>query len=342
MNTNDVEVQNDLMALARGGDAEAFERLVEPYRRELLAHCYRILGSFEDAEDMLQETLVRVWKHLDTFEGRATLRAWLYKIATHVCLDTLDARKRRGLPREMYARGDPTRPLPEAQTEKVWVEPFPDEWIDQQPDSYPEARYEIRESITLAFVAALQKLPGRQRAALLLRDVLGWNTQEAAMTLEMSTSAMNSALQRARTTIKHAERKRNLAGGDLEEPLSSLLVRYVAAWERADSAALVAVLREDIALTMPPLPVWFYGRSDIQVFLDQILFKSFEPFRVRLVPVRANGGPAFAVYQMDREGVFRAAALQILTLETGQISGIDDYLTFDGRLFKAFNLPLMV
>lgn len=342
MNRTGMEVLDENLALARGGDAEAFERLVEPYRRELLAHCYRILGSFEDAEDMLQETFVRVWKHLDTFEGRASLRTWLYKIATHVCLDALDARRRRSLPRGLYDRGDPALPLPAPLTQTVWVEPFPDEKIDEQPDIYPEARYQIRESITLAFVAALQQLPGRQRAALLLRDVLGWSTQEAAAILEMSPAAMNSALQRARARMKHADRNHQQAVRGLDESLSSLLARYVSAWERADSAALVAVLRDDIALTMPPFPVWFGGRSDIQAFLDNTLFKSIQPFRVRLIPLWANAAPAFAVYQMDREGVFQAAALQILTLEAGEISVIDDFLSLDGRLFKEFKLPLVV
>src|SRR5215207_10653731 len=148
---------------ARGGDQEAFAQLIEPYRKQLLVHCYRILGSLEDAEDMLQETLVRAWKRLDSFEGRSSLRAWLYKIATNACLDALDSRRVRGLPKELYARGDPRNPLPGASREVIWIEPFPDALIDQEPNIYPEARYEVRESITLAFVAALQKLPGRQR-----------------------------------------------------------------------------------------------------------------------------------------------------------------------------------
>ncbi len=193
----DAAQARDLEA-ARAGDQEAFERLIEPYRHELLVHCYRILGSFEDAEDMLQETLVRAWQHLDSFEGRSSLRAWFYKIATNACLDALDTRKRRGLSKELYARGDPSAPLPPASKEVVWVEPFPDEMIDRQPSIYPEARYEVRESIMLAFVAALQKLPGRQRAVLLLCDVLGWNAAEAAEILDMTTAAVNSALQRAR------------------------------------------------------------------------------------------------------------------------------------------------
>ena len=325
---------------ARAGDQEAFAQLVDPYRRQLLVHCYRILGSFEDAEDMLQETLVRVWKHLASFEGRSSLRAWLYKIATNAALDALDSRRVRGLPKELYTRGDPTQPLPAPTQEVNWVEPIPDEWVDDQPNIYPEARYEVRESITLAFIAALQKLPGRQRAVLILCDVMGWSSIEAADILDMTTAAVNSALQRARETLKHGDRK--TIPTRLNEQLAVLLARYVAAWETADSAALIAVLREDVALTMPPLPVWFFGRTDIQTFLDGYLFKSRDPFKVKLVTVHANGSPAFAVYQMNEQGIYRAAALQILTIEYGRIAEINDYLTFDGQLFTRFHLDLVV
>src|SRR5215211_5245136 len=282
-----MDEQTEQLASARAGNQEAFEKLVEPYRREILVHCYRILGSFEDAEDLSQEILVRVWKHLYAFEGRASLRTWLYKVATNACLDALDSRRVRGLSKELYSRGDPAKELPPPTQEVNWVEPFPDEYIDGQPNIYPEARYEVRESITLAFVAALQKLPARQRAALLLCDVLGWSASDAAEILDSTTAAVNSALQRARETMKQAERKTTPTR--LNEQLATLLARYVSAWEAADSAALVAVLREDVALTMPPLPVWFGGRVDVQTFLEGSLFKMFDPFRVRLVAVRANG-----------------------------------------------------
>jgi RNA polymerase sigma-70 factor (ECF subfamily) len=335
------ENESELLEVARIGDHQAFEQLVEPYRRELLAHCYRILGSLEDAEDMLQESLVRVWKRLDSFEGRSSLRAWLYKIATNACLDALDHRRLRGLPREMDKRGDPNSPLPPPAKEVIWIEPFPDALIDQQPNIYPEARYEVRESITLAFVAALQKLPGRQRAALLLCDVMGWSSAEAAEILDMTTAAVNSALQRARETLKQpAERK--TTPSRLNEQLTSLLARYVAAWEAADSAALVAVLREDVALTMPPIPVWFGGRADVKRFLDGYLFQGPGVRRMKLNPVRVNGAPSFAVYHEDESGVYRAQALQILTIENGEIVEINDYLSFDGQLFSKSGLPLTV
>ena len=341
MKTVDIETESNFLDLARAGDQGAFEQLVEPYRRELLVHCYRILGSFEDAEDMLQETFVRVWKRLDSFEGRSSLRAWFYKIATNACLDALDSRRVRGLPRELYASGDPKNPLPQPSQEVIWIEPFPDVMIDSQPSIYPEARYEVRESITLAFVAALQKLPGRQRAALLLCDVMGWSSAEAAEILDMTTAAINSALQRARETMKQpAERKTRPAR--LNEQLSSLLARYVAAWEAADSAALVAVLREDVALTMPPIPVWFSGRIDVKAFLDGYLFRGPNGKRLKLMPAQINGLPSFVAYGRDESGVYRAEALHILTIENGEISEINDYLSFDGELFLKLGLPLVV
>jgi RNA polymerase sigma-70 factor, ECF subfamily len=341
MKNINIDEESEQLRLARKGDQQAFERLVEPYHQEILVHCYRILGSFEDAEDMLQETLLRVWNHLDAFERRSSLRTWLYKIATNACLDTLDSRRVRGLPRELYTRGDPNDSLPQPMQETIWVEPFPDEMIDGQPSIYPEAVYEVRESITLAFVAALQKLPGRQRAALLLHDVMGWSSNETAEILDMTTVAVNSALQRARETMKQPSEHKSTSSR-LNEELSALLRRYVAAWESADSSALVAVLREDVALTMPPLPVWFGGRTAVKRFLDGFLFQSLSPFKVRLEAVRANGSPAFAVYQMDATGTYRAAALHILTLENGEISEVNDFLTFDGQLFVKFGLPLVV
>jgi RNA polymerase sigma-70 factor, ECF subfamily len=341
MNRINIESENKIIGLARAGDQQAFEQLTDLYRRELLVHCYRILGSFEDAEDMLQETLVRVWKRLGTFEGRSSLRAWLYKIATNACLDALDSRRVRGLPREIHAQGDPKAPLPQPSQEVNWIEPFPDVMIDQEPNIYPEARYEVRESITLAFVAALQKLPGRQRAALLLCDVMGWSSVEAAEILDMSVAAINSALQRARETMKQPlERKTRPAR--LNEQLSSLLARYVAAWEAADSAALVAVLREDVALTMPPVPVWFGGRVDVKSFLDGFLFRDPGTMHLKLVPVHINSSPSFAVYHLDAMGVYRAQALHILTIENGEISEINDFLSFDGQLFSKLGLPLVV
>ena len=337
---NDVQVRQ--LELARSGNQGAFEALIEPYRRELVAHCYRILGSFEDAEDMLQETFLRAWKHLDSFEGRSSLRSWLYRIATNACLDGLDKRKRRGLPRDLYAHANPSQPLPAALQEATWVEPFLDEWIDDQPDAYPEARYDQRESITLAFVTALQILPGRQRAALLLRDVMGWSTEETAGILGMTVPAINSLVERARLGLKGGRDLHSQVINPTNEPYATLLAHYVSAWEKADAAALVATLREDIALTMPPLPVWFEGRTDVYNFQENSLFKRSEPVRVRLIPLLANGSPAFAIYQKDQNEVFRAAGLHVLTIHDDKIAIIDDFLTSDNHLFNRFGLPLIV
>ena len=336
-----IENESKLIDEAKAGNQRAFEELTESYRREILVHCYRILGSFEDAEDISQETFVRVWKRLDSFEGRSSLRAWFYKIATNACLDALDSRRVRGLPRELYPQGDPKNPLPQPSREAIWIEPFPDAMIDSQPSIYPEARYEVRESITLAFIAALQRLPGKQRAALLLCDVMGWSSAEAAEILDMTTAATNSALQRARETMKQpAERKTRPSR--LNEQLSSLLAKYVAAWEAADSAALVAVLREDVALTMPPIPVWYGGRVDVKAFLDGVLFQGPAERRLKLMPAQINGAPSFVAYHLDEMGVYRAQALHILTIENGEISEINDYLSFDGQLFLKLGLPLAV
>ena len=286
---------------ALAGDQEAFQQLTDPYRRELLVHCYRMLGSFEDAEDMLQETLLRAWRRLDSFAGRASLRAWLYKISTNASLDALDSRRARALPQTAYPSAEPGAAFPGPILEPIWIEPLPDALVDERPTANPEARYDALESVTLAFLAALQNLPGRQRAVLILRDALGWSAAEAAETLDMTEAAVNSALQRARAGLQQPDGGlRPRAAGRADDDLTaSLLARYVAAWEMADAPALVALLREDIVLTMPPLPVWYQGRAAIQWFLEAQLFSGQAAGRFRLAAARANGCPAFAVYQAD-------------------------------------------
>ena len=331
------------LAAARNGDQEAFQQLTDPYRRELLAHCYRMLGSFEDAEDILQETLLRAWRRLDSFEGRAPLRAWLYRIATYAGLDALDRRKARGLPSRMTPPSDPQAALPAPATEIAWLEPFPDALIDPQPAADPEARYDAHESVKLAFLTVLQTLPGRQRAVLLLRDVLGWSAGETGETLGMTTAAVNSALQRARATLERADTERlrldSSSAGD--ENTASLLAKYMHAWEAADSGALVALLRRDATLTMPPVPAWYRGQADIQAFLQAHLFTWIRPGDLRLHPTKANASPAFAVYQVDpASGEYLPAALHVLTLQDGLIAQIDDFLCFDNRLFSRFGLPI--
>ena len=332
------------LAAALAGDEDAFRHLTDPYRRELLLHCYRILGSVEDAEDMLQETLLRAWRRLESFEGRASLRRWLYKIATNVSLDALDRQRRRTLPTFTHAPADPRDPLPGPARDRLWLEPLPDTLIDPRPAVNPEAHYDARESVTLAFLVALQALPGRQRAVLLLRDVIGWNASEVAEILNMTVVAVNSALQRARATVKKYQGSPIAAApvrtGDPQT--AALLTRYVAAWEAADSMRLIALLREDAILTMPPLPAWYVGRAAIQLFLDTVVFSGPGHGRLHLTATSANGCPAFAVYQCGDDGVYRSAALQVLTIAQGQIAQIDDFLAFDDRLFARFGLPLTI
>jgi RNA polymerase sigma-70 factor (ECF subfamily) len=334
----------EALRAARSGGPDAFPRLVEPYRRELLVHCYRILGSLDDAEDLLQETLLRAWGSLAGFEGRASLRSWLYKIATNACLDALTSRRRRILPTTIYPPSDPLAELPAPVNEPIWLQPLPDWLVDDRRSSNPAARYDALESVQLAFLVALQHLPGRQRAVLILRDVLGFNATDVADQLTMTSVAVNSALQRARATL--AQRQADLASDHrapaLDDRLSHTLRRYVEAWEEADVPALVALLQEDAIIAMPPFPVWFRGRANIRQFLDEFLFAGDARGRFRLVATRANGCPAFAVYSRDESGAYRPSALQVLTLRHGLIAALDDFLVTDDALFTKFGLPPLV
>jgi RNA polymerase sigma-70 factor (ECF subfamily) len=327
-----------LRALA-ARDETAFRQLAERYRRELLVHCYRMLGSLEDAEDVLQETLLRAWRGLGSFEGRSGLRPWLYKIATNVCLSALAIRRRRGLPHLTLGPGDPDDALPGPADEPVWLEPVPDAVLDLRPGANPQVHYDARESVTLAFLAAIQRLPGRQRAVLILGDVLGFSAAEIADLLSTSTAAVNSAMQRARARMKDYRSPPASSEADTDQ-MAVLLARYVDAWQAADAQALVALLREDAIFTMPPLPLWFHGRAAAQGFLEKQLFAGAAQGRFRLVPTAANGSPAFATYQRDESGVYRSGALQVLTIEHNQITEIHDFLAFDDRLFNRFGLPL--
>ncbi len=327
------------IAAARSGDQEAFARLIAPYRRELLVHCYRMLGSFEDAEDTVQETFLRAWRRLGSFEGRASFRAWCYKIATHAVLDALDRRRVRSLPMTTHAPANPGDPLPSPSLETLWLEPLPDAFLPTE-SAGPEALYDVRESVALAFLAALQRLPGRQRAVLILRDVLAWRADEVADLLDMTVVAVNSALQRARVTIQTLPGTYR-TGSSLppaDAQVATLLAAYVRAWEAADVPRLAALLRDDALLSMPPLPAWYEGRAAIRTFLRQHLFAGDAALRFRLVPTRANGCPAFAVYTRDTAGIYRAGALQVLIIVGDRIAAIHDFLALDDRLFARFNL----
>src|SRR2546425_6635734 len=309
--------ESTLLPALRAGDEQAFQRLTDRYRRELLVHCYRMLGSFHEAEDDLQETLLRAWRGLRSFEGRSALRPWLYKIATNACLDALASRRRRALPNGTHPAAETGDPFPGPAMEPLWIEPMPDTLIDLRPAVNPEAHYDARESVTLAFLATLQTLPGRQRATLILRDVLGWRATEVAELLGTSVAAVTSALQRARVSMKgyQAGRSSSETSPTDREQTAALLSRYVDAWQAADAAGLVALLREDALITMPPLPLWYRGRAAIRWFFETQLFSGDAQVRFRLVATQANGSPAFATYQRDEAGRYRLGALQVLTLE---------------------------
>ncbi len=329
------------LAAARAGDHREFSGLTEPYRHELQLHCYRILGSLQDAEDIVQETLLRAWRRLDTYEGRAPLRAWLYKIATNACFDALDKRPRRVVPAAQYAPADPRQPFAPPITEPIWLEPYPDDLIDE-PETGPEARYSLRESVSLAFLAALQSLPPRQRAVLILCDVLDWRASEAAQLLEITVSAVSSALHRARVTLQqryHARGREVVAGTPPDDDhLRSLLERYVQAWEAADVDGLVNLLREDATLSMPPLPTWYAGREAIITAAQAMIFAGEARGRWLMQSIHANRQPACAVYQRDEAGVYHAFGISVLTVEQDRVADIITFL--DPALFPRFGLPV--
>ena len=332
--------ERDLLAAARGGDEDAYAGLVAPYRAALHAHCYRMLGSLPDAEDALQESLLRAWRGLPRFEGRSSLRSWLYTIATNACLKAIERRPRRVLPLDHGAPGDPDdgpgRPL----IESAWIDAYPDAEIGLEDGlAAPAARYEQRESVELAFIAALQQLPVRQRAVLILRDVLGLSGAETAAALGTTPASVYSALQRAHRTLdrRRLDRSQQATLRALGDPaLAEIVDAYVDAWERRDIDAVVAMLTEDAVLAMPPFPAWFRGRADIAAFLAA--WPLAPGTRWRLVPVRANGQVAFAHYRWHPElGGFRAHGIGVLTLAGDRIAEIIAFL--DASRFPAFGLP---
>src|SRR5262245_44504036 len=258
--------ERHLLEAARAGDGDAYGQLVGPYRGELHAHCYRMLGSTPDAEDALQEALLRAWRGLSGFEGRSSFRSWLYKIATNACLKVIERRPKRVLPIDYSPAADPHDGPGEPAAESVWLEPYPDEWIGLEDGPLgPDARYEQRESVELAFVAAVQHLPARQRAVLILRDVLGFSAREAAEALETTPVSVDSALQRAHKTVSQrlpSQSQQATLRSLGDTALREVVDRYVSAWERSDVDALVAMLTEDARMTMPPLPTWYAGREE--------------------------------------------------------------------------------
>ena len=314
---------------------DEFARLTEPFRPELLAHCYRMLGSVYDAEDQVQETLVRAWRSYGEFEGRASLRTWLYRIATNACLRAIENRGRRPLPSGLTSASEATDgSLPPVQPEVSWLQPFPDALLPGGPAD-PAAIAVSREGVRLALIAALQFLPPRQRAVLILRDVLRWRAAEVADLLGTSTAAANSVLQRARAQLRQAAPAKD----EMREPddagQRALLDRYAAAFENADVAALMELLREDAVLEMPPQPAWFAGRDLVGRFMAARVLTERGAFT--MIPTAANGQPAFVAYMRESDGVHRAHAIQVLTISAGRIARIVSFN--DAALFPAFGMP---
>jgi RNA polymerase sigma-70 factor, ECF subfamily len=321
--------ERELLEAARRGDEDAYSLLVGPHRAALHAHCYRMLGSLPDAEDALQEALLRAWRGLPGFEGRSSLRSWLYRIATNACLKAVERRPKRVLPVDFGPAADPHDDPAAPLVESVWVEPYPDERLaGEDTFAAPEARYEQRESIELAFIAALQHLPPRQRAVLILRDVLGFSAGEVADALQTTPASVYSALQRAHKAVderlpEQSQQATLRALGD--EGLRDVVRGYVDAWERGDVPAVVAMLAEDAMIAMPPLPTWYRGRDAVGAFLDTWPLAGRRRWRV--VPAGASGQPAFGHYIWDdARGRFAAHSITVLTLRGAQIREITAFI----------------
>jgi len=312
----------------------AFDEL-ERHRRELTAHCYRMLGSPFEAEDAVQDALLRAWRNLDRFEGRAALRSWLYRIATNVCLDALDGRQRRARPMDLGPSRSPDGPIGEILPEVTWIEPVPDRLV--LPEGDPAAAAESRETIRLAFVAALQRLPARQRAVLILCEVLRWKASEVAELLETSVASVNSALQRARATLESSDLSASDPEPSLDGVSRELLDRYVEAFERYDMEALTALIREDATQSMPPYELWLSGREDI---LRWWIGPGAGCRGSRVIPTfAANGSPAFGQYKPSASGAgYDPWALQVLEVSDGGIGELTFFLATE-TLFPLFGLP---
>ena len=326
----------DLISRARAGDGDAFRALTEPHRRELQVHCYRILGSFQDAEDALQDTMLTAWQGLGEFEGRASLRTWLYRIATNRCLNARRSASRR--PATEWNIPDVDRPEPTRRGEVVWLEPFPDALLEGaiEVPLGPEARYEQTESISLAFVTALQVLPPRQLAVLVLRDVLGFHANEVADMLDSTVESVTSALKRARASLQ----RRRPPNADHEPPPApdspvedAIVAKFVSAYESADLEAVVALLTDDVFISMPPMPFEYEGRDVVARFCAGIFGAGR---RFDLVPTRANGQPAFGAYLRAPAGISHGIGLYVLTLTGDRICAMT---RFENSVLPWFGLP---
>jgi RNA polymerase sigma-70 factor, ECF subfamily len=306
----------------------AFEQLLGQYCGELRLHCYRMLGSSHDADDMVQETFLRAWRAKESLRDAGAVRGWLYRIATNVCVDELARRPKRAVPASSGAPGDPDAP-PVPPSEEAWLEPCPSAWLGSGP-GHPATRIELKESVALAFMAALQLLSPPQRAVLLLRDVVGLTAEEAAHALGMTVAATKSALHRARAAVD----ERALSP---EEPIDAeMLARYVRAWETADPDAMVALLHEEIVLAMPPSPTWFAGRAAVEGFVRSYIVPRARMAPVKLVRTGANGATAFAFYRQHGD-TFRLEAVHTLSARAGAIVAMDHFLL--PEVFEVFGLP---
>jgi RNA polymerase sigma-70 factor, ECF subfamily len=324
--------RDPVVVAAQGGDESAFAALVEPHRRELQVHCYRMLGSLEDSEDVVQETFLRAWRNRESFQGRSSFRAWLYRIATNACLDAL-------------GRRPPVTPHPQAPApaEVPWLQPYPDELLDgvASSDAEPASEVVAKETIELTFIAAIQLLPPKQRAVLISRDVLGWSAAESAELLQLSVAAVNSALQRARATLKQHLPRHRLEWGRDSDPSKSerrLLERYMEATDRGDVAAIINVLRQDALCSMPPNPQWWMGAEEIVASWVEGGFGDPARGELKCVPTRANRQPAVAVYhRRPGESEFRPLMLDVLRVEE---DGVAEIVAFPLEpLLEALGLP---
>jgi len=335
------------LAAARAGDQAAFAALAERHRRALRVHCYRMLGSFDDAEDLVQDTLLRAWRGREGFEGRSLFRTWLYRIATNACLNALERAPRRAMPQDVAAPVTGATPASEARStppsapEISWLQPYPDDLLDVAApgEDQPDAVLEGRETIELAFVAALQHLPARQRAILILSDVVGWSAQEIADLLELSVPAVTSALQRAHATTR-ARLPAGRQGWAPSEPVTGeqrkVLQKFMQAWEAGDATQLTSLLREDARWAMPPAPLWFDGRAAIANML-RLYPPTFKGRRFKMVATAANRQPAAAAYLLQPgESTYRLSAVLVLRVEAGEIV---ELTTFSAELCPGFGLP---
>jgi RNA polymerase sigma-70 factor, ECF subfamily len=332
--------EHTLLSAAKAGDHDAFRRLVEPYRGELQAHCYRMLASLHDAEDALQEALLSAWRGLAKFEERSSLRSWLYTIATNTCITIIRKRRNRVLPIDFGPASDPHDGPGDRFQDTLWIQPYPDRLLAVQDGfAAPHARYEQRESVELAFVAALQNLPAHQRAVLIMREVLGFSAAEVGDALQLTVPAVNSHLQRARKTVEQRlpEQSQQAALRSLDdEQVRDIVESYVDAWERADVDAVVGLLAEDATLAMPPMPLWLRGRDAIELFIRNWLLAG--DLRWRHVPTRANGQLAVGCYTWDQDRrVYLPSVLDVLTVRGTRIAAVTAFV--DGALCTQFGLP---